>query len=263
MAKTIDFLVKNSVLFNTYLKKFASLDKSVLLELDLDKSQFIIKGSNEERSIVKYGVLPLSDSGFELKTKSKLRIKIGIYNIPRLIKIIDQFSSNYELSIKYDELVGNNQKDYVATSIILSNNSLKFSNECTSLNIFKYISDELYQDKIRKIDDAVSFEFNKEVIEKLRTFCELDKDYKLIEFVSKNGNLYVKGKTFEYLIVPSSSPDIKIPFYKDQFDKIDLENYKLSIGSDRMLFCSLDTATETLVSKVEVNENYEETVNED
>jgi len=258
MAKTIEFIVKNSGAFTIYLNKFASIDKSVLFEIDLDKQHFITKSPNEERSIVKYSVLTFNEAGFELKTKLKCRIKIGIYNISKLIKIIEQFNKEFELIIKYDEVISNNQTEYAATNIILSNNGLKFGLECTSLSIFKYISDDLYQNTIRKIDEIVSFDFNKEIIEKIRTYCVLDKEYKLLEFFNKNNNLYIKGKMFEYLILPSSDMNIKIPFYKEQFEKVDLENYKLIIGSDRMLFISNDTTTEILVSKVEINEKYEE-----
>lgn len=261
MAKTIEFNVSKSNIFTNYLKKFSTIDKSVLLEVDLDKGQFIAKSPNEERSVVKYSALSFSDAGFELKTKNKIRVKIGIFNIARLIKIIDQFNDNFEFIIKYDEIIGNNnQKEYAALSIVLSNDNLKFANECTSLNIFKYISDDLYNNTIRKIDEIVSFDFNKTIIEKIGTFCELDKEYKLIEFITKNDNLYIKGKTFEYLILPSSNTNIKIPFYKDQLDKIDLESYKLTIGSDRILFSSLDSESEILISKVELNQNYEETI---
>jgi hypothetical protein len=259
MAKTIEFTVKTPGTFTSYLKKFISIDKSVLFELDLENSRFITKSPNEERSIVKYSVLTFDEAGFDIKTKEKIRIKIGIYNISRLIKIIDQFGGEFKMAIKYDEILSNSQTDYAAIAIILSKEDLKFSNECTSLNIFKYISDDLYENTIRKIDEIVSFEFNKDIIEKVRTFCELDKDYKLLEFITKNDNLYIKGKSFEFLIIKSSNNSIKIPFYKDQFEKVDLENYKLTVGTDRMLFTSLDTTSEILISKVEVNEKYEET----
>lgn len=263
MAKTIDFSVKNSKPFTSYLRKFASIDSTVLFEADLENSRFIAKSPNEERNIVKHGVISFDDAGFELKTNQKLRIKIGIYNIGRLIKIMEQFGNEFDFVLKYDEVIGNNnQKDYAGLSILLSNKELKFSIDCTSLNIFKYITDDLYTNTIRKIDEIISFEFSKELIEKVRSLCELDKDHKLIEFKNKDSQLYAKGKSFEYLLVPTTNVEFKIPFYKDQFDKVDIENCKVSIGSDRMIFTSADTDTEIVISKVEVNENYEET-NED
>jgi len=122
-----------------------------------------------------------------------------------------------------------------------------------------YVKEEI---KPGKFKEVISFGFPKELIEKVRSLCELDKDYKLIEFNNKGGQLYAKGKAFEYLLVPTSNIEVKIPFYKEQFDKIDVENCNVSIGEDRIAFSSIDTSTEIIVSKVEVNDNYEE-INED
>jgi len=261
MAKTVEFNVKNSKLFTSYLRKFAAIDNTVLFEADLANARFVAKSPNEERSIVKYAVLPFYDAGFETKDKSTIRIKIGVYNISRLIKIIDQFGENFEFVIKYDEVIGaNNQKDFAALSILIKDNELKFNTECTSLNIFKYISDNLYENTIRKINEVTSFQLSKETIEKVRALSELDKEYKLVEFKNEAGNLYAKGKSFKFLISPTSSPDSTLDFYKEQFEKVDVENCKVIMGADRMLFSSDDSITETIISKVEGNDKFEETV---
>lgn len=258
MEKTIEFIVKDSKPFTTYLKKFDSIDNTVLFEADLSKLSFITKSSNEERSAVKFGEISFQEAKFEIQSKEKCRIKIGIYNISRLIKIIDQFQGEFKFIIKYDEIISDKKKDYAAVSILLKNKDLKFSNECTSLNIFNYISDELWNNTIKKIDEIISFEFSKENIEKVRALSELDKEYKLIEFNNKEGNLYVKGKSFEYLIVPSTNIKVNISFYKDQFDKVDVETSDVIMGEDRMLFSSKDTITDIVISRVEGNDNYED-----
>lgn len=260
MSKSIEFTVNNPKPFTSYLKKFASIDNTVLFEVDLEKENFVTKSTNEERSIVKYCELSFSEAGFELKTKASSRIKIGIYNIPRLIKIIEQFSGTFQFIVKYDEIINtSNQKEFAGISLLLKNDDLKFNNECTSLNIFKYISDDLYKNTIRKIDEITTFDFSKETIEKVRSLSELDKEHKLIDFKNKNGNLYIKGKSFELLISPSTAKDSTISFYKEQFDKVDVENCKAIMGSDRMLFSSIDSTSEIIVSRVEGNDNYEET----
>jgi len=120
MAKTVEFNVKSSKSFTSYLRKFAAIDNTVLFEADLANARFVAKSPNEERSIVKYAVLPFYDAQFETKDKSAIRIKIGVYNISRLIKIIDQFGEDFEFVIKYDEVIGaNNQKDFAALSILI------------------------------------------------------------------------------------------------------------------------------------------------
>jgi len=263
MAKTIEFKVNSPKPFCNYLKKFSSIDSTVLFEVDLKNKGFIAKSPNEERSIVKYGNISFEDAGFKTTSKSDIRIKVGIYNISRLIKIMEQFGSELTFTIKYDDIITKDKsKDYAATSLLLCNDEIKFSIECTSLNIFKYISDDLYNNVIRKVDEVITFDFTKETIERISALCELDKDFKLLEFNNKNGKLYAKGKSFEFLIVPTINYEIKIPIYKDQFNKIDVEKYRVHIAEDRMLFSSLDTNTEVIVSKVEVDDNYEEISND-
>ena len=259
MAKTIEFVVENSKPFSTYLKKFNSIDNTVLFEIDGEDLSFITKAPNEERSIVKYCKSSFSESEFTLSKKFNYRVKIGIYNILRFIKMMDQFDGEFQFIIKYDEIVGDGKTDYAGISILLKNNDLKFNIECTSLSIFGYITDELWENTISKIDSLISFDFTKENIEKINSLCELDKEYKFIEFKNKNGNLYAKGKTFEYLLVPTLPDiDLNLAFYKDQFDKIDLENYNVQMGLDRMVFSSRDTNTISVISRTEGNENYDE-----
>ncbi len=259
MAKTVEFTVKSSKQFTSYLKKFASIDSTVLFEVDLLKSRFVAKSPNEERSIVKFGSISFAEAEFETKSKELIRIKTGVYKIDHLIKIIDQFGDEFKLIFKYDEVIeNNNTKDYAALAILVKNDDLKFNTECTSLNIFKYISDELYDGTIRQIQEVISFDFSKDNIEKVRALSELDKEYKLIEFKNKDGNLYAKGELFEYLIAPTTNVDATITFYKSQFNKVDVENCKVVMGPDRMSFTSTDTDTEIIVSRVEGNDKYDE-----
>jgi len=258
MAKTVEFTVKNSKPFTSFMKKFASIDNTVLFEADFANSKFVAKSTNEERSVVKYGELSFSEAEFE-GAKEKARIKIGIYSIPRLIKIIEQFAGEFKFVIKYDEIMNNNEKDFAATSILLKDDELKFNIECTSLNIFKYISDDVWNNTIKKIDQVISFEFSKENIEKIRALSELDKEYKLVEMVNKEGNMYVRGKSFEYLLVPTSTnADMAITFFKEQFNKIDIENLTVTMGLDRSLFSSNDTTTDIVIARAEGNDNYDD-----
>ena len=91
MSKTIEFTVKNSKSFSAYLKKFNSISNTVLFEVDGKDLSFITKAPNEERSIVKYCKSSFSESEFILSKKFDYRIKIGIYNISRFIKMMEQF----------------------------------------------------------------------------------------------------------------------------------------------------------------------------
>ena len=92
MAAKIEFTAKNAKVFSSWLKKFAAIDKSLLLEVDENDNIFCAKVYNEERSVVKFSQIKFDEAGFTVKeSKDKRRIKVGIYNITRLMKIIDQF----------------------------------------------------------------------------------------------------------------------------------------------------------------------------
>jgi len=62
--------------------------------------------------------------------------------------------------------------------------------------------------------------------------------------------------------VSSINEESGIAFYKDQFDKIDVENSNVIMGLDRMLFSSTDTITETVLSKVEGLSAIEDNIDE-
>ena len=264
MSKSIEFIVENPKPFSNYLKKFNSISNTVLFEIDGNEMVFITKASNEERSIVKYCKASFTETEFQCLKKFNHRIKIGIYNISRLIRIMDQFGGKFEFNVKYDELSGKDQQiDYAAISILLKNNELKFNIDCVSLNIFRYISDEVWNNTINKIDSITSFYFSKENIEKVISLCDLDKENKFIEFKNINENIYAKGRSFEYLLSPlPTNKTANLSFYKDQFYKVDVENYTVKLGTDRMIFDSEDTNTVTVISKVEKDSNYDE-VDED
>jgi len=256
-AKTVECTVKDSKIFTNYLKKFASIDSTLLFEVDLSDQKFITKSPNEERSVVKFGELSFEEGKFETKSKEKIRIKVGIYNIQRIIKIIDQFPGEFQFIIKYDEVVTNDKTDHAALSILVKNDSLKFNEECTSLNIFKYISDDLWNNTIKKVDEVISFHFSKENIEKIRALSELDKEYKLIEFINKEGSLFVRGRSFEFLLAPTTDEKFSISFFKEQFNKIDVEESSVKMGADRASFKSEDSETEIVLSRAEGNDNYD------
>ena len=71
MAKTIDFTAKNVKPFSAWLKKFASIENSLLIEVDEKHKCFVAKSYNEEKSVVKYSQISFVDAGFSLKKESK------------------------------------------------------------------------------------------------------------------------------------------------------------------------------------------------
>jgi len=265
MAKQIEFTAKNVKAFTSWLKIFSLIDNSLLLEIDNDSKEFIAKSYNEERSVVKFSKIKFDEAGFVLKkSKDSQRIKVGIYNISNIIKVFEHFGEDeFSVTFKYEEVLSDTDKDYAGTSILLKNDSLKVGIECTSLNIFKYIGDDVFLNKIASIDPTVQFDFAKENISKINSLCDLNKDYKFMQFLNKDGKLFAKSKAFELLLSVGSKTDISIDILKSQFTKLDIEDYNVKLGEDRLVFSSNDSNTITVISMVEQDERYEETPNDD
>lgn len=261
MAKTLVFKSNDVSNFVGWLKKFSSIETSLLLEINETKQEFIAKSYNSEKSVVKYSKISFSEAGLEVTSKlSDNFIKLGIFNISQLIKSLDQFrGGEFTITIKYDEV----NNEWGGLSILIKDDRLKIKVDCTSLNIFKYISDELFKDVIMQTEEVSSFNFPVNNIEEILSLSNLDKEYKFLEFIIKNGNVYINGKTFELQIdsVLVNKQHV-LSLYKEQFDKVDKENYDVTFGDDKLVFNSLDTNTITVLSMVVKDEKYEEIVSE-
>jgi hypothetical protein len=262
MSKVLEFNAKNVKSFTTWLKKFALVNNSVLLEVDKNNREFIAKIHNDERSVVKFSRISFEDAGLGVITKDPIpqRIKVGIYHIPRLIKSIDQFSSGeFTIGFKYDELIGENS-ELVGIGILLKNSSLKMIVDCTSLHIFKYLSDDQFLNKIAKVIPLVTFDLTGSMIEKINSLSDLDNEYKFVDFRIKSQKVVVRGKSFENILSDCDNlVDAGISIYKNQFDKVDVENYSVDLSEDRIIYKSKDSDTITVTSMVEKDEKYDET----
>jgi len=254
--KTIEFAAKNVKTFTNWLKRFSTIDNSLLLEINQDDSAFIAKTYNEERSVVKMSTIKFDDAGLtqqhSKKEKDTNRVKVGIFNIPRLIKIIDQFDdAEFTFKIEYQELIGDNETQFAGEKLLLKNNYLKMNVDCTSLNIFKYISDELFTDTIAKVDKLGNFELTKETLEQINTLNTLDNENRFMNFEFKNNDIIVSGKTYELRIGETNKNENNLSIFKDQYSTLDIENYNVELGEDRLIFKSKDSETTTVISKAE------------
>ena len=268
MSKILEFKALDTRSFISWLKKFSvinsELNKSVLIEIDTQTAHFVAKCNNEERSVVKFSKLSFEEATMEIvsKTYPKERIKIGIYNIPKLVKSLEQFSTGeFSMCFKYDEIIGENE-GFTGTDILIKNSGLKMNLSCASLNIFKYISDEQFLNKIAKVDSLVSFTLTKTISGQINSLSSLDSDYKFIDFIAKNNGLVVKGKTFELALSGQLFNETCISIYKEQFEKIDPENYDVEIAEDRLVYRSKDSNTISVTSMVERDDKYDEPIQE-
>ena len=256
-SKKIEFTAKNARAFTTWLKRFASIDNTLLLEIDEKNLLFKAKTYNGEHSCIKFSSINFDEAGFEIKpNKEPKEIRVGLFNVSRLIKVIEQFSAEFTFTVTYDDVTDKTGTNLAGINIVIKSNELKITVDCASHNIFKYMSDEKFTTVIASVDKKVAkFTLTKENIEKINSICNLDNDYKFMQFVSKDEKIYVSGKAFELKINDNGSKDdSKINIFKDQFSKVDLENYQVIMGTDRIVYTSEDSETVTVTSMVDDTE---------
>jgi hypothetical protein len=261
MAKTIDFTAKNVKPFSNWLKRFSSIEHSLLIEVDEINKCFTAKSYNEEKSVVKYSKISFSDAGMTLKKESATPqlIKVGIYNIPRVIKSLDHFQTGeFSFAVQYEEVIDGETKNLAGTALLIKSSLLKVKIECTSLNIFLYISDDKFKNGIAATDPITQFDLPNVTIEKINSLCDLDKDYKFLEFLTRDKKIFVRGKSFELDVAENGDEKTILSIYKEQFDKVDIESYSVDFGPDKLVFRSNDSDTITVTSMVVKDEKYEE-----
>jgi len=261
MAKTINFKATNVKPFTAWLKKFSSIEKSLLIEVDGENRCFTAKSYNEEKSVVKFSKISFEESGLILqKERDFSPIKVGVYSIPRMIKSLEHFGgSEFDFIVQYDDILDTSNKQTLAgIALLIKSPALKIRIECASLNIFKYISDDVFMSVIANTDIITKFQLPFGSIEQVNSLSTLDSEYKFLEFVVKNSKIYVKGKSFELEMEACEDKKAILSIFKDQFDKVDLENYNVDFGDEKLVFRSEDSETVTVVSMVVKDEKYEE-----
>jgi len=261
MARTIEFTAKNVKSFSSWLKRFSSIEKSLLLELNEAGKCFVAKSYNEQKSIVKYSKISFSDAGFTLTKESlgETLLKIGVYDIQRIIKSLDHFQTGeFSMVVQYDEVDDGKEKELAGIAILLKSSALKMKIDCSSLRVFKYISEDVFKTRIVKTKSVLNFDLSSATIDKINSLCDLDKDYDFLDFVAKDSKVIVRGQSFE-LALSDKDGEGAISVYKNQFAKIDLENYGVEFGDDKLVFTSKDSDTITVTSMVEKDKKYEQT----
>jgi hypothetical protein len=254
----IEFKCSNVVELATWFKRFSTIDQSLLFEIDTKESEFIGKTYSEDRSIVKLSRIPFADLGFTLTSKPiDERVKIGLYDISKINKILGQFAGDeFTFTVKYDAVEDDNGINELAgVNILMKSSLLKVGLECSSLTIFRYISDTQFLDSIANLDEVkVKFDLKKEDKERISVLSDLDKDFKKMSFRIKDKKVFARSKTFEFQLGLVDVEDFEFPILKNQFVKLDTENYEVSVGSNRSVLTSTDAKSISVIGILNENE---------
>lgn len=201
--------------FESWLNSFATINSSLLLEIDTKDECFIAKTYTDEKTVVKYGKISFKNAGLEVisivddnnksytldewNATNDKRIKVGFYKaLDKFIKVVKQFSNteNHKITFKFNEVVVDTKKstetEFGCVRVIFKSLSLTMAAPCAELREFTYISDEKFMTEIANIENPIVFEHNTDVSKLLiqvSNIYSIDAQKDIIDFeVKKDDN---------------------------------------------------------------------------
>jgi hypothetical protein len=231
----------------SYMKKFSSIEKSLLFEIAGDK--IIAKTHTPDKSVVKIGSVLVTDIMDAASSNTINDIKIGMYAIDNFIATFKHFGDS-AVTLEVDSsTVG---AEEIATEVKAVSKSLKISFPCASSSLFRYIDQALATKLIDTKDALFSFRIDKDTLSKVSALSGLDNDSEKISIVSKNEQAFFEGKSFE-LNMPgvSTDEDGDISIYKSHFSFIDREDSEIFVLESKVIIKSLESDTSIIIGKVE------------
>ena len=272
----------SSAPFADYLKKFAKVRKSLLLEIDPNKECFVAKTYTEDHSVVFASTLSFENAGFEIVEHTGdtngNRIKLGIVvNLDKLIKIVNQFGSNFEMSFNYDILTNDDKEDYICQEVSFKSNILRMKMNGSKIGEFQYLPDDTFENRVFKVADEVKVPVSSDTVStaiKTSAIAAIDPKKDSLIFYIDNGALYVKdnvGKdengddrvsNFEYKLADLTDAPaypVRLPISREKFVLVldgNSEAFEVIIGKDvngdlsRILFASTETDTKIVISTI-------------
>jgi len=243
------FKIKSSANFTAFLKRFKDIDKSKGLLLEVHSDSIKAKAHTEDRSVVKYSKMPLTDV-LEGTLPVDL-IKIGIHDLKRVINVFGNFGEADEifLHIKYENVGG----EHVATELLFKGPSLKIKILAADTALYTFISDEMFKKLIDSVngEKITDFPFPKAAFAKVNSLCALDQDKDFLTLKSEDNSMIIAGKSFAYTVCDATKDDVEFTFYNEHFKLIEPEISSFVIGHSRMLISSQESSSLIIVGRIE------------
>lgn len=227
----------------TFLERFLSIDKSLLLELTPEA--IIAKSHTTDRSTIKYSKLALSEV-LDGTVPAQL-MKIALLDISKVINVFSYFNEGDEifLDISYDEV----SDDTIAFGLKFYSNVLKINLTCADPIQFTYVSNEALKKILKSVNDEkiLEFPFQKATFTRINSLCKIDSKEDLLRInVNIDGNILFKSKSFEFkhgtIDAKFAGKEADMTFYNSQFSYIDQENSSFHLSKNKMLVLSSDNS---------------------
>ena len=178
----ITLKVKSSSEFTNFLRRFSSIESTLLLEIE--NGMLKAKTHTPERSVVKSSKIDMGQI-FDMEGVLTVgqNILFGIFSVDKLIESFKHFSeSDLEFALSYE----NTADGMIGTEITLSSPSLTINFQCASLRLFTHITDEMMDRIADTASSEVNFVLTKELHSRVNSLSGIDSDQKLLTLTVKN-----------------------------------------------------------------------------
>lgn len=236
---------------SSYLRKFSSIEKSLLLEIQ--DHRLVAKTHTPDKSVVKISSVQVSDIMDAPQGVNPTDVKIGLFAIDNFISSFKHFGDDeVKFEIHAENINSTSGPEDVATEVKAQSKSLKIGFPCASTSMFRYIASDLATKIVDTSTALFSFRIDKDTLGKIAALCGIDSENDSLTVEAKSGAIAFKGKSFE-LNLPgvSSSVDGEISFYKTHFAFVDKEDSEVFVLDNKIIFKSLETETVIVIGSVQ------------
>jgi len=249
MAKTVSLKLKSRENLVSFLKRFLSIEKFILVEIT--QPYLICKCSTGDRSTVKYSKMGM-DNVLEGTVPQEIRLPIA--DASKVANILKKFGPADEIFL--DIQVEEGDEFLVGVQVTFRSDKLKIKMLAGDILLSRFIAPNVLKTIIKAGTDSKQIElpFKSEYFGEISSLLDIDiaKD-KLKLRIDTAGRFTASGSNFEAELDTVSAPseDVEFQFKAVQFVQVDPEISSFEIGPNFVVIRSKETDTITVMSNIE------------
>ncbi len=239
--KEITFTKIDGRELSSFVKKLLPIDKFIFMKIGGDNTMSSVY--LPERDAVKLVKQNTSDI-FDGQVDDQ--VKVSFYNGTKVVDALSHFHGDINGRIKYSDIDG----ELMASDFMIENEDLTINLACSDPSLsFMEMNKEEMSRAFSTDSSLFQFDLLTTQTDRIKSLFSLDKDEEVFTIYAKDGNIRVKGTSYDSIVCSQHSSDIvkeedsSVVIYKKYLNLLDKENYQVIVCSNKVVFKSLDTDT--------------------
>tara|TARA_R110001599_G_scaffold9830_1_gene48634 strand:- start:1816 stop:2574 length:759 start_codon:yes stop_codon:yes gene_type:complete len=239
--KEITFTKIDGRELSSFVKKLLPIDKFIFMKIGGDNTMSSVY--LPERDAVKLVKQNTSDI-FDGHVPDQ--VKVSFYNGTKVVDALSHFHGDINGRIKYSDIDG----ELIASDFMIENEDLTINLACSDPSLsFMEMNKEEMSRAFSTDSSLFQFDLLTTQTDRIKSLFSLDKDEEVFTIYVKDGNIRVKGTSYDSIVCSHHSSDaVKeedslVVIYKKYLNLLDKENYQVIVCSNKVVFKSLDTDT--------------------